>query len=120
VLTPNLNHKEWGGEREKRRKKKKKKMGLKNFTAIFQNQMTRFLSKGSQKVPIHNTPISELLLYQNKTKKIRSSFSSHLLAITGNQKKKKQYSLSHQRCLFSPPSRFITGSRILKKRKNLV
>jgi hypothetical protein len=40
-LTPNLNHKEWGGEREK--KKKKKKMGLKNFTAIFQNQTTRFL-----------------------------------------------------------------------------
>jgi hypothetical protein len=75
--------------RRERKKKKKKKMGLKNFTAIFQNQMTRFLSKGSQKVPIHNTPISELLLYQNKTKKIRSSFSSHLLAITGKKKKKK-------------------------------
>jgi hypothetical protein len=43
------------GRRERKKKKKKKKMGLKNFTAIFQNQMTRFLSKGSQKVPIHNT-----------------------------------------------------------------
>ncbi|KAJ7012371.1 hypothetical protein NC653_002433 [Populus alba x Populus x berolinensis] len=34
------------------------------------------------------TPISELLLYQKKkkTKKIRSSFSNHLLATTGNKK----------------------------------
>jgi len=37
------------GRREREKKKKKKKMGLKNFTAIFQNQTTRFLSKGSQK-----------------------------------------------------------------------
>jgi hypothetical protein len=39
--------------RERKKKKRKKKMGLKNFIAIFQNQRTRFLSKGSQKVPIH-------------------------------------------------------------------
>jgi len=41
------------GMREREKKKKKKKTGLKNFTATFQNQTTRFLSKVSQKVPIH-------------------------------------------------------------------
>ena len=68
--------------RERNKKKKKNKMGLKNFTAFFQNKTSRFLSKGNQKVPI-----SELLLYQKKsTKKIRSTLSNHLLARTGNKK----------------------------------